>query len=450
MIILTSLLPAALSLSCGDDITSPENQLPKPEAAPPSRPTETAASVKPPEEDFDQDRLDAMLAEAKEAYESAMFDAAVKKYGKAENLASLRPKLENKNIKLAGRMIKRCTVFGALLADVRPEIFGDRKMIFRFTMYSGRRFIAKALNREGSTIKILKENGTGGTIEREDILKEEPLDEKAYHDHLINKLEKDESEAAKNKNYFAFFNCTYFAAQHKMKDRITELLEKTFACKGSEDLISIFCPDEHINLTIALLESFNRKKELLNFRIRLGLAKAEHNKPKHKTGAASAGGFRSEPSGGDSEPYNEPEPPKPLARTDRPKPSPEKPKPSDVKPEKTDSDGIDRFGKTADDDIPDISKTSKVTGGSGVLKGNPDFVKVQKLLSLAQIQYRLSMPGQPDAAGHAKKAQDMLERALDILDPLINKYPDNSELEQLGQQISYLLHAIIKNRGVND
>jgi len=409
-------------ISCSD--SKPENDDPETTAAKTVPSNSGRASAVKPENKFDRDKLYALMKNAKKTFKTGDFRAAAKKYNDAVTIAKIRPRLEKDKLERAARMIKRCDVFTALLTDVSPPIFSDRKRIYRFTMISGRNFIAKVLWRDGGRIKILKENGTGGVLEEDDIVEENRLDEKDYNKYLLDTLRKDEAEAKKQKNYFTLYNCVYFAAQHKLLGEISRLLEETFSLSGSEDLINIFRPDDYIELTTDLLESYDRKKELLQFKLARGLVQVE------KPGKAG--------------PVPKPtvETPEPVAMVTPPPPE----KTGDVE----DADRIKRHGKVEKPDSrSDIAAGKKARPGTGPLAGEPTFAKAQKLLNLARIEYRNSMPGRPDAVACAKRAQEILEKALDLVNPLLDKYPGNFEVDQLGTQISYLLYAIIKNRGFN-
>ncbi len=431
-------------VSCSDSETD-EGKTPGTSAAPAKKtgsgPSSANKTVKKPKEKFDRDKLYALMTEAKKTYETGDFKTAAKKFADAAGMAQARPRREQDNLELAIKMKKRCEVFTTLLTDVSPPTFSDRKRIYQFTMMSGRKFIAKVLSRDGDRIRILKENGTGGTLVEEDIFEEDPLDEKDYNRHLLDTLRRDEEEAGKQKNYFTLYNCVYFAAQHKLIGEITRLLDQTFSLAGSEDLISIFCPDDYVGLTSDLLESYGKEKELLQFKLARGLAQVD--KPEKPGPAVTYSGRIPKKTSS-----VKPETPKPIAKVDTERPSP-RPKTTRPKPTRDTSklDGIERHGKIIKADRPDITATKKVRAGTGALANEPAFTEAQKLLNVARVAYRNSMPGRPDAVKHAKRAQEILERAIDLINPLLDKYPDNYELGQVGQQISYLLHAIIKNRG---
>jgi hypothetical protein len=438
-------------VSCSDSKTD-DDKTPGTSAAQAKKtgtgPSSTNKTVKKPKDKFNRDKLYELMTEAKKTYETGDFKAAAKKFADAARMAQARPRREQDNLELAKRMKKRCDVFTTLLTDVSPPTFSDRKRIYRFTMMSGRKFIAKVLRRDGDRIKVLKENGTGGTLVEEDIFEEDPLDVKDYNKHLLETLHRDEEEAGKQKNYFTLYNCVYFAAQHKLIGEITRLLDQTFSLSGSEDLLSIFCPDDYVGLTSNLLESYGKEEELLQFRLARGLAQVA--KPDKTEPDVTYTGRTTKRTSSPPEKPDKPETPKLIAKADpeRPSPRPKKtrPKPSQDAGER---DGIERHGKTIKtDDRPDITAAKKVRAGTGALASKPAFIEAQKLLNVARIAYRNSMPGRPDAAKHAKRAQKLLERAIDLVNPLLDKYPDNYELGQVGQQISYLLHAIIKNRGL--
>ncbi|TET38529.1 MAG: hypothetical protein E3J72_03305 [Planctomycetota bacterium] len=239
---------------------------------------------------FDREAFGKLRISAKSSYREADFTAAELSYTKAlELLNSAEPGDPELALKL-DRMRLRSWFFARIVENMYLDNLVDGVDIVQVKLQGGRKpFFARLLEKTDYQITIERQSGITATVPISEVDLLVNLTPEQYRKTLEAILNERTRKAygAVKQDYQSFFLCAAFAFQHKLTDRLTELLEKTFEHAESERLVNRFIPSNNLELKVALHYSFKRDTKAHVYAERLkeerSIAKKDEDKTIDKT-----------------------------------------------------------------------------------------------------------------------------------------------------------------------
>lgn len=352
------------------------------------RPTEvpTVQKIEKPKPAIDRDLVAALLRESVELYRKMNYKEAIEK---SRQVASMLEKagLEDSDLHRDALQIEnRSRAFDALVSKIPPNVLSDGKGLQSIELDSGSILIVRVLREDPKTgaVTIQQNDGIQATFTEDQIRKRTPINHQDYVKKLTEELDRRIGKAKKDL-YFDMFSLALFAIQNRLEDRVTELLEKTFAVDGSELAYETFYTgNDQSEMVALLLESFGRSDKAQSLRSR----------------TAQPARFAELPE----------------------KSAPESP------PETMDTPSVP---DPLLEQIPESAEPSK-TLALKYLAAGQDYARCATLNATERFRF-------------GRNAKKYLEKAADILDRLIEQNPRDTELEQLRIQVGELLQHVNHN-----
>jgi hypothetical protein len=237
---------------------------------------------------FDREAFEELWRSAKDSYRKADFTAAELSYTKALELLNNAEPGDREPVVQIDRMRLRAWFFARIAENMYLDNLVDGVDIVQIKLQAGRKpFFAKLLERTDYEIKIERQSGMTATVPINEVDLLVNLTPEQYRktlEAILNERAKKADGAAKP-DYRSFFLCASFAYKHKLMDRLTELLEKTFEHAESEQLVDRFVPGNNLELKVALHYSFKRdaKANVYAERLKEERAIAKKDKTTDKT-----------------------------------------------------------------------------------------------------------------------------------------------------------------------
>jgi hypothetical protein len=372
-------------------------------AKPEAQPTEavTAAKIEKPKPALDTNLATALLRESEQLYKKMNYKEAIEKSRQVSSMLE-KAQLEGSDLHTdALRIEMRSRAFNALVSRIPPNALSDGKGLESIELDSGNTVIVRVLKEDQKTgaVTIQKNDGIQATFTEDQIRKRTPVTRQDHVKKLTEELNKRIAKAKKDL-YFDMFSLAIYAIQNRLTDRVTELLEKTFAIDGSELAYETFYTDkDQTEMVAMLLESFGRGEKAQSVRSR----KVEPSGriaqgPKE---SSSDSGASSEASGPPSETDEASALPDPLL-----------------------------------EQIPESTEPSRTLALRYFAAGQ-DYVQKATLNPAKRFQF-------------GQRAQKYLEKSADVLNKLLEQKPRDAELEQILNQVYDLLDYVVHNLvGVN-
>ncbi|TET35696.1 MAG: hypothetical protein E3J72_10365 [Planctomycetota bacterium] len=399
--------------------------------------------VTPP---FDSRTFDKLKREGELAYANGKYGEAEEKFKDAADLAKTSKK-DNLAYPLERRAM-RSKVFRALVSKIQVEPISDGKDVAEISLtFGGRKpFIAKIIEENKTSIKIEKESGIGATFEKDDIDSIKRLTRDEYRAHLNKQLDTEYRDVTKGgkPDYLGLYQCVYFAARFNLAGRITSLLEETFKTEDSQGLISIFCPEDPVSLTVALLRSYGKDTEAQKILDEHAgaIAMAEPDERRYRPYREPEEDTTSSSSGGISSGYREPESAPDEEELERlPERSPDEVEGNDGRGWRRAPEGEDEGPEESLEDEPEEQEPASNTNP---LDADPDYRRAMKLYNDALKYYRRSFPGMPMYVKQLKKALPLMQEVQDLLNRVQQRFPESLQLDNIMQQVTRIIYDIIK------
>lgn len=360
--------------------------------------------IKRPRRTADIRKVPQLLEEGKKLYMTSEYESAKKRFDEIVTILTETDRQSAPEYRQACNYSKRCHVFGALAGSIPHLELSDGRGLYEIDLDIGKTIVARVLRDDGDRVKIQQNGGIESEFTSDQIDDMRKLSPDAYR-RMLKKEYSGRRAKADFKADFDIFGLALYAIQNKLREQITPVLEETFALPGSERVLETFYPGSDVEeLVIALLESFDKEEAAEQYRLQHQLAQAplEPDNP------------LPEP----REEHHEPVPePADLGREEV-EPVDVRPQPF-IEPERTPPARRGPYAAKLDE--------ASIYFGTG-----------QKFASEAtrNIAKRFH---------YGKKAQKKLEKATDILNDLLARYPENQEIENLLHQVSDLLQFVVHN-----
>lgn len=360
--------------------------------------------IKPPKEVVDVSKVPQLLEEARGLYLRSEYNGANKRFDDVVSILTKTDKQNSPECLEAAKYARRSQVFQALAGSIPTHELSDGRGLSEIDLDTGKTIIVRVLRDDGDVVKVQLNNGIETDLTSDQIDDMNELSPEAYRRMLKKEYETRYSKVDADA-YFDVFGVALYAIQNKLREETTSSLEQTFALPGSELVLQTFYTGSDVDkLVVALLESFDRNDAAKKYLHERELAAAPPEpaeytpEPGYGDEYPDEGGYepgegRPEPELGDMSPPVEPEPRRPARR-----------RPYTAK--------LDEAGQY--------------------------FAAGQRLANEATRNVAKRFKYGP-------KAKAQLEKALDILNPLLDLYPGSVEVEQMLAQVSGLLQYVNKN-----
>ncbi len=342
--------------------------------------------IKPPKEIVELQDVPGLLKEGRELYSKGDYKAANTKYKKALDILARARRQSSPQYEEAKKYSMRSHVFGNLMTNIPMLELSDGKDLSSIELDTGNTIVARILKEDSSGVTVQQNGGIQATFSEDQVVDIKPLSEAKYRRGLKQEF-RQRLGKVDSKLYFDIFGVALYAIQNKLHDEVTPILEQTFNLSGSELVLQTFYTGSDVNeLVVQLLDSFDKMQEAREYRRQHELAQKP---PEHES----------------------PPGPEPV-RT----PEHELVEPEPVRP------------------------TIPASLEEALQLADRYFAAGQKFANYATRN--------PSKRLHfGKKADRELEKARDILNPLLDKYPDNrdvsSRLQDLYGLIQYVKHNLL-------